>query len=117
MLGLELCVTPCTDLRDAGSHEQWLRRDLHPPVTVVSDGASVQRGIGFWAVLLDAAGEVAHFWCHVCVADPSFWAAECLCQALSMIIPSRLEVASTLLLGDNLSAAVNDGLRKPTPSH
>ena len=51
--------------------EQWLRHELKLPITVVFDGASVQRGVGFAAVLLDSKGVVAHVWCHMVVADPS----------------------------------------------
>ena len=93
------------------------RRNLLPPITVVSDGASVERGVGFAAVLLDSEGVVAHCWCHVAVADPSSWVAEWLGQALSVVVLHRLHIGLALLLGDNLSAAVNEGLQRPTPSH
>ena len=116
-LGLELCVAPCTDLTEAVVHERWLRHDLQPPITVVSDGAAVQRGIGFAVVLIDVVGVAAHFWCHVTVADPTSWVAEWLGRALSVEVLRRYSMASALLLGDNLSAAVNEGLQKPTPSH
>ena len=77
-LGLHVCVSPGTELQEAEVQEHWLRRDLRPPVTVVSDGVSVPRGIGFAAVLLDSESIAAHFWCNVAVADPTSWAAEWL---------------------------------------
>ena len=75
---------------------------------MVFDGAARQHALGFAAVLVDAAGIAAYFWCQARVWDSSSWLAEWLGKLLAVEQAIEAGALQCLLLGDNLSAAIND---------
>ena len=115
--GLFFSLRPAADLRESEIQGAWHRKDLHPPLTVVSDGAAKGQAVGFAVVIVDDLGVAGAFWGAMAVDDPSSWVAEWLGKALGVSKVLDAGYQSALLLGDNLSAAINDGLRKQTRSH
>ena len=75
-----------------------------------------QHALGFAAVLVDAAGIAAYFWCHARVWDSSSWLAEWLGKLLAGEQAVEAGALQCLLLGDNLSAAVNEGPTRSSSS-
>ena len=116
-LSLALCVDPCQELPASEVKSCWLRSELQPPFTMVSDGAARRHALGFAAVLVDAAGIAAYFWCHARVWDSSSWLAEWLGKLLAVEQAVEAGALQCLLLGDNLSAAINDGPTRSSSSH